>query len=1020
MGTFMSSTENIVTRHGDVVAEKKTHDDRLDLTLGFHIDGECLFHWGLSRIPGGSWLQPPEEIRPEKTRSFDSHAVQTPISPGDSIRIGIEGGKYAELPFVLYFPQRNEWDNNQGKNYRISLSDMGPGKKPLREMGDEELQNVASEIIDKETSRNSWTLMHRYNLCYELLDRVGENQEGLALLFVWLRFSALRQLDWQRNYNTKPRELSHAQQRLTSRVAQLYRDQPSQRGLARLMLTTMGHGGEGQRIRDEILEIMHRYGIKEVSDIFMEQWHQKMHNNTTPDDIVICEAYLAFLRSDGDADAFYRTLEQAGVTKSRLESFERPIVARPDFYADKRDAMIGDFEHFLGTLRSVHSATDLGATLQAARDRFDEAMHEAADFVWRHREATGSEATSLLQKVTEFRRRLISRLESGGAVPELLCLDVALEGFFRTVVERSIQMEIGEENLFEWLALAVENFLLVQEEQDLSLSLLQWNHIRESVPIEQELILQAESVLDRIERTLAEYAHRIQLLLQPKAELLGKAFHAEPWTIRLFSEDVMRGGLVFALSVLSHRLRRRIRNKAELPRWQAVSRGGGEGRLEVMDTLDAVQGKRFDPPAILVTERVRGDEDLPEGTVAVLTSGSVDVVSHVAIRARNQGVLLATCYDDETFQKLKSWDGRFMDVEIDESGGVRFESAAERGGREDQGGGKPFRSVVTRFSEPPDAPYVIGAEAFKEGWVGGKSLHLKQLRGKLPGWIHLPASVALPFGTFEKVLGTEENREIRERYDRLSAEVNRDPKRLEELRKTVMDLVEPEGLDVALRERMEKAGLRTGEDTERTWECIKSVWASKWNDRAYYSRKARGIPHQNLLMAVLVQEVVPARYAYILHTVHPFSRNKEEVYAEVVLGLGETLAGNYPGRALSCTWNKKSGDQRLLSFPSKSVGLYGGGLIFRSDSNAEDLAGYAGAGLYSSFPLHTPEEVHLNYTDDPLVQDKTFRKELLSKIGRLGLLVEESMGSPQDIEGAFDGRYHVVQTRPQVGLDERA
>ena len=31
------------------------------------------------------------------------------------------------------------------------------------------------------------------------------------------------------------------------------------------------------------------------------------------------------------------------------------------------------------------------------------------------------------------------------------------------------------------------------------------------------------------------------------------------------------------------------------------------------------------------------------------------------------------------------------------------------------------------------------------------------------------------------------------------------------------------------------------------------------------------------------------------------------------------------------------------------------------------------------------------------------------------------MGSPQDIEGAFDGeRYYVVQTRPQVGLRGQA
>jgi alpha-glucan,water dikinase len=1013
----MPNSENIATRHGDLKVEKKVQGNRFEVTVNFHIVQDCLFHWGLSRVPKGPWQLPPQEIWPESTRSYDNHAAQTPVSRGGSIHIEMEGGEYAELPFVLYFPQKNDWDNNHGKDYRIRLSETHAEGKPSKEATDEELQNIAAEIIQKETSGNSWTLMHRYNLCYELLDRVGGSREGLALLFAWLRFSALRQLDWQRNYNTKPRELSHAQQRLTSRLAQLYTEEPAQRELVRLMLTTMGHGGEGQRIRDEILEIMHRYRIKEVSEIFVEQWHQKMHNNTTPDDIVICEAYLAFLRNGGDLDTFYQTLEAGGVTRERLESFERPITAKPDFYPDKKDAMIRDFEHFLETLKAVHSAADVGACIQAARHHFDDDMGLLADFIWRHRNATGAEAISLLQKVTEIRRRIVTRLESDRALGELLCLDVAMEDFVRTVVERSMRSEMGGESLFEWLTLAMDNFLVAHQEQDLSLALHQWKRILKSGPLDLDLTLQAESVLDRIERTVGDYSHNYQILFQPKAEFLGKFFHADPWTIRLFSEEVMRGGPVFALSLLSHRLRRLLREKAKLSSWQPISRGGGKGRVKVMESLDAVQGRRFDPPVIIVSERIRGEEDLPEGALAVLTSSSVDVVSHLAIRARNQGVLLATCYDSETFEKLRSWEGQFMDVEIDGRGEVRFEPAEEW--RERPGtGGKPVASVETSYAEPPDAPYAVTAEEFEEGLVGGKSLHLKQLRGRLPVWIHLPASIALPFGTFKKVLREEANRKTRERYERLLAQVNEEPNVLQELRKTVMELAEPDDLDVALREVMEKAGLLRPENAERAWECIKSVWASKWNDRAYWNRKARGIPHENLLMAVLVQEVVPAEYAYIIHTVHPFSGNKEEVYAEVVLGLGETLAGNHPGRALSCTCHKGSGDSRLSAYPSKSIGLYGGGLIFRSDSNAEDLAGYAGAGLYSSFPLDPPEEVHLNYTDEPLVQDKAFRREFLSKVGKLGLLIEEAMGSPQDIEGAFvKERYYVVQTRPQVGLE---
>jgi alpha-glucan,water dikinase len=45
-------------------------------------------------------------------------------------------------------------------------------------------------------------------------------------------------------------------------------------------------------------------------------------------------------------------------------------------------------------------------------------------------------------------------------------------------------------------------------------------------------------------------------------------------------------------------------------------------------------------------------QDIPPGITAVLTKSSTDVLSHVAIRARSQGVLLATCFEDAEWQRL--------------------------------------------------------------------------------------------------------------------------------------------------------------------------------------------------------------------------------------------------------------------------------------------------------------------------------------------------------------------------------
>jgi alpha-glucan,water dikinase len=61
------------------------------------------------------------------------------------------------------------------------------------------------------------------------------------------------------------------------------------------------------------------------------------------------------------------------------------------------------------------------------------------------------------------------------------------------------------------------------------------------------------------------------------------------------------------------------------------------------------------------------------------------------------------------------------------------------------------------------------------------------------------------------------------------------------------------------------------------------------------------------------------------------SGDADEIMGEIVVGLGEALVGNYPGRALGFTVNKKTGQVKTLQLPSKHIGVYldGDTLIFR-------------------------------------------------------------------------------------------
>jgi alpha-glucan,water dikinase len=1020
---------------GQLAAAVVTTPEGVRVQLACDVERPLILHWGLVWRFRHEWQLPPEEFRPAGTTVFDALAVRTPFAQRDGMQsLELEFTKPADGPiprglkFVLFQPEGGAWLKSGGADLYLPLAEEAPDPR----LPSPKLWDLAERFVAVEKGAGSWTLMHRYNLCHDLLDAARDDEDALALLFAWLRYSAIRQLDWQRRYNTKPRELSHAQDRLTARLAGVWRrasqgpEGAGRRLWARRMLTTLGRGGDGQRIRDEILQIMHRNHIKEVSGHFIEEWHQKLHNNTTPDDVVICQAYLEFLKSNGDRNRFYQTLEAGGVTRERLQSFERPIRSEPDFYADRKDALIGEFEHFLRIVKAVHAGTDLESAVGAARGRLDGGMNQRLDGLLglRHRQPPVGELAAAVVAAREGLKGALAGARDDAALRDLLFLDLALEDTLRSAVERQNLSQFDRDGLVNLIQLALQNLGLSTDAPELSLCANHWAKLSGRPRDGRDWALHARSVADRAAHWVQEFTGELYRRLQPKAEFLGAAFEVAAWTVQLFSEEVIRGDPAFALSLLLRHLDPILRKAAGLGGWQVISPARAAGRVRVVDRLAAVQAERFAEPTVLIADAVSGSEEIPAGVTAVLTADTPDLLAHAAVRARNAGVLLATCYEAPVYERLKGMRDLVISLRVTPGGDVEQTEGDE--GLAKPLGGNPWASETSSraLSSPlvpkPSSRWVVTRDEFTPQIVGAKSNNLNRLRGRLPDWIRLPASLALPFGAFEKALADGTNRELRGRYEALLATSEQDPDAvLARVRALLQELAAPAALRSALQEACPRVGL-AAPPWEQAWQAIRRVWASKWNERAYLSRRARGVPHDRLLMAVLIQQVVPAEYAYVIHTVNPLTGNRAELFAEVVLGLGETLVGNYPGRALGFVCRKSDLSVQVVSYPGKSVGLYGQGLIFRSDSNGEDLEGFAGAGLYDSFLAEEPERRTLDYTDERLVWDEGFRNDLLRTVARVGLEVEHVLGSAQDIEGAVTGgQFYVVQTRPQVGLGGR-
>jgi alpha-glucan,water dikinase len=959
---------------------------------------------------------------PGGSHKVDEKAVQTRFQDGRYVRIFFPTAAAPErIVFVLKELNPENWINN-GSCYSVQL------KPPS-------LNKLTDRVLSCEGSAEHWSLKDRFVLVNDVLDGLAAaGPEGMAFVFTWLRMSSNKLLTWARRANYQSKDIAWMQKVTSERMTEKARGHPEAwvRLYARLALAGLPRGGgNGDDIRMGILHIMRDGGIKEGhrpghDEPFLEQWHQKLHQNTTPEDVTICEAYLAYLHS-GNHDDYWRVLWDNGrITKEYLEGMHNPIKAWPHHLPH----LINAFKGYLWTLKTCHSGADMDTAAEMAKGHLD------GDTCWMLFDMLSNRNEWWVPgKLVEVRKRLSDVWRSPGGSRDVLLLDIALDNYFRTCIERTDRGTLNRDSLVDLVGLVLDNAGIAAESHELHQCGRLWGRVASAGNRwNREWGLQALAAAQRVEISLAQYADEMCKHIQPHAVAFGQACNIDQAYILNFSEEVVRGQSVFVLSGLLQDLERHLREAAGAGAWQIVSQVPAVGEV-IVGNLEDMQGTSFDRPVVVLAQTLGGMEDIPPGVTAVLTESSTDVLSHVAIRARSQGVLLASCFDDAEWGRLTALQGKHVSLEVNAAGEV---AAVQVDPPSANGNGMSGPTAgARRLTLAPPAQWTnwaISEDRFAPGVVGAKAYNLAKLHKALPSWINVPASIAVPFGTYERVMSWGINHHVAERVRGLQDELGRAqvgsgiPAALAQIRRIVStELQAPEELVQELSQVAAAAGLPGADSWTRpgsttwppVWKAITKVWASQWAERAWLSRQACGVPEGQLCMSVLLQQVVDGQYAFVLHTANPLTGRHGDMFGELVAGLGEVLVGNYPGRALSFSDSPGAPEPQLLSLPSKRVALYapsGGTLIARSDTNGEDLEAFAGAGLYDSVPVVPLSQVTIEAADEPLFWDAGLRSRLIDSIVDVGQAVEDAFGGvAQDIEGLWrDGQLVVVQARPQV------
>ncbi|MBE3076062.1 MAG: pyruvate, phosphate dikinase [Actinobacteria bacterium] len=172
-------------------------------------------------------------------------------------------------------------------------------------------------------------------------------------------------------------------------------------------------------------------------------------------------------------------------------------------------------------------------------------------------------------------------------------------------------------------------------------------------------------------------------------------------------------------------------------------------------------------------------------------------------------------------------------------------------------------------------------------------------------------------------------------------------------------------------------------------DAVKRCWASLWTARAIDYRARNGIAPEEVSLAVVVQELVPAEAAGVMFTANPLTGARGEAVINAAWGLGESIVGGHvtPDTVIV---DKASGtiiEQRIQEKEAMTVCV----------------------------PWGTREQ--------PVPSDQRHRAVLsagqVAELVRLGVRIQNLYGRPMDVEWALhDGHIFIVQARPITTLDD--
>lgn len=328
-----------------------------------------------------------------------------------------------------------------------------------------------------------------------------------------------------------------------------------------------------------------------------------------------------------------------------------------------------------------------------------------------------------------------------------------------------------------------------------------------------------------------------------------------------------------------------------------VSNGTATGKLVFASSWQDVDkiSQNSDTPVILLVKNFNNinPSNFPQNIVGLVsTQSNLATLSHQAANIRVATVASAFVGDEKLAEKIEKLENKYVEFTTAEKS-LKIKEI-------DKKDVKPPEIIEYNIKIPKLKPVnkLLTSSEYTKDTVGAKALNLLRLErmreaGKIDAII--PKNFAVPYEYLYKMRdeNPRKSNDFKEpdgaqklsyfEAIKLGGEFpgyNPDAKN-SKCAKEIISMIENIGIkgqSVMVRsafngedvENYSAAGLydseSTGIETEKIYQIVMSVAASKWNPRAAMSRSKYGINHKDIKPTVIIQEKIPADYVFTLYT----------------------------------------------------------------------------------------------------------------------------------------------------------